>query len=128
MIHLVGSTLPVILAQGDVEKFPVQYRVACIILSGLFLWTFSIARDPRGWRRLYQTRFAKNDGLSVNKNKRIDEAIKKWGIIVSMFFLVADVTAFVSGITHSARSKKHSLTEEERFHAIDIQKSGAGRR
>lgn len=123
MITPFETTLPVILAEGEIENFPLQYKVACIVFTGLFLWTFSIARDPRGWRRLYQTRFARKEDFSVNKNKRIDEAIKKWGIVVAMFFLVIDVAAFVSGITYTARSKKHSWTEDERFHAIDVQKA-----
>ncbi len=128
MIIPIETALPVILAEGEIENFPLPYQIACIVFMGFFLWTFSIARDPRGWRRLYQTKFARKDEFSVNKNKRIDEAIKKWGILVAMFFLVIVVALFVSGITYSARSKKHILTEDERFHAIDVQKASSTRR
>ncbi len=128
MIIAIETALPTILAEGEAVNFPLHYQIACIVLTGIFLWTFSIARDPRGWRRLYQTKFARKDEFSVNKNKRIDEAIKKWGIMVAMFFLVFDVAFFVIGITYSARSKKHSLTNEERFHAIDVEKLSAPRR
>lgn len=113
----------ILAATGETENFPLHYQVACILLTGIFLWTFSIARDPRGWRRLYQSRFAQRDEFSVNKNKKIDEALKKWGILVAMFFLVVDVAVFVSGITYSARKKKHVMTDDERFHAIDVQKA-----
>jgi hypothetical protein len=128
MIIPIATALPRLLAEGEVENFPLHYQIACIVFTGIFLWTFSIARDPRGWRRLYQTKFARKDEFSVNKNKRIDEAIKKWGILVAMFFLVVDVALFVSGITYSARSKKHSWTNDERFHAIDVQKASGPRR
>lgn len=118
------ETLPAMLAaEAEVENFPLPYQITCIVLTGIFLWTFSIARDPRGWRRLYQAKFASREEFSVNKNKKIDEALKKWGIVVAMFFLVIDVAVFVSGITYSARKKKHVMTDDERFHAIDVQKA-----
>lgn len=125
---MVETQLPMLLAGGEVENFPLQYKVACIVFTGFFLWSFSIARDPRGWRRLYQTKFARREEFSINRNKRIDEAVKKWSIVVAMFFLVIDVAAFVSGITYTARSKKHSWTEDERFHAIDVKKAAGMRR
>ncbi|WP_075088078.1 hypothetical protein [Verrucomicrobium spinosum] len=63
---------------GEVENFPLAYQLACIVFTGLFLWTFSIARDPRGWRRLYQSRFSRAEEISVNRNKRLDEVIKRY--------------------------------------------------
>ena len=122
LAHSVEKLSLILAAQGEYENFPLPYQIICIVLTGIFLWTFSIARDPRGWRRLYQAKFAQKDEFSVNKNKKIDEVLKKWGIVVAMFFLVVDVIVFVSGITYSTRMKKHILTDDERFHAIDVQK------
>ena len=82
---------PLLLAAG----IPLSSQITIIVLTTLFLWTFSIARDPRSWRRLYQAKFAKSDKFSVNKNKRIDEWLKKYGIAISMFVLVCDVTLIV---------------------------------
>lgn len=127
MINPAETALPVILAEGEIGNFPLRYQVACIVLTGLFLWAFSVARDPRGWRRLYQMKFGRRDDFSVNKNKRIDETIRKWGVVATVFFLVIGVAALVGGITSAARSKKQNRTEDEPFHAIDVQKAGVHR-
>ncbi len=111
----------VLLADADVEYFPLPYKIACIVLSGMFLWTFSIARDPRGWRRLYQAKFSKREGFSVNRNKTIDETIKKWGITIAMMFLIADVTSFIFGLTYQIRNRQHEQTPEEKAKMIDVQ-------
>jgi len=110
----------IILAEGDVEYFPLPYKIACIVLSGLFLWTFSIARDPRGWRRLYQAKFARKDGFSVNKNKTIDESLKKWGITIAMLILISDVSCFIFGLTYQIRNRQHEQTLEEKSKMIDV--------
>ncbi len=122
MITLIKTALPLILAEGEIRNFPLHYQIACIVLTGIFILTFSISRDPRGWRRLYQIKFAKKHDFSVNKNKWIDEFIKKWGIFVAMFFLVLDAAIFVIVITKSSRAKSHTMTTDEQFHALDYKK------
>lgn len=122
MTALIENALPLILAEEEIKNFPLHYQIACIILSGLFILTFSISRDPRGWRRLYQTKFARKNNFSVNKNKWIDELIMKWAIVVAMFFLVLDATVFVIGITKTSRSKSHIMTTDEQFKALDYEK------
>jgi hypothetical protein len=93
--------------------FPLKYQVACIVLTALFVWSFSVAREPRGWRRLFQSLFSKSDEFSVNKNKMIDESLKKYGIIVAMVILVADVSCFVWGITNRYRVAAEQMTSED---------------
>jgi hypothetical protein len=105
---------------GQVEHFPLPYQILCIVLTALFLWSFSIARDPRGWRRLYQAKFSKNEDFSVNKNKQIDEAMKKWGILIAMMFLVVDVTFFLLGVTYRYRNQQRQTTREEQFRASEV--------
>lgn len=95
------------------EEIPLHYQIACIILTALFFWSFSVAREPRGWRRLFQSMFSRADNFSVNKNKVIDENLKKYGIIIAMVILVADVGCFVMGATHRFRNKK--ISKEDRF-------------
>jgi hypothetical protein len=110
-----------LLADADVEYFPLPYKIVCIVLSGFFLWTFSIARDPRGWRRLYQAKFSRKDGFSVNRNKTIDEKLKKWGITIAMMFLIADVTCFIFGLTYQIRNRQRDQTIEEKTKLIELQ-------
>jgi flagellar biosynthesis protein FlhB len=93
--------------------FPLKYQVACIVLTALFVWSFSVAREPRGWRRLFQSLFSKSDDFSVNKNKMIDESLKKYGIIIAMVILVADVTCFVWGITNRYRVTAEQMSSED---------------
>ncbi|MCE9519395.1 MAG: hypothetical protein K8R87_07580 [Verrucomicrobia bacterium] len=122
MIALIENALPLILAEEEIKNFPLHYQIGCIVLTGLFVLSFSITRDPRSWRRLYQTRIAKRDDFSVNKNKTIDEFIKKWGILVAMFFLVLNVTIFIIGITKTTRLKSHTMTADEKFQALEYRK------
>jgi len=103
--HLTAASA-LLAAEGtwnDVPNFPLSYQIGCAIMTALFVWTFAIARDPRGWRRLYQAKFTKPEDFSVNRNKRIDEKLKKYGIGVSMIFLVAAVSMFVLGVTYRYR-------------------------
>lgn len=93
---------------------PLQYQIACIVLTALFIWSFSVAREPRGWRRLFQSFFSRSGEFSVNKNKVIDENLKKYGIIVAMIILVADVSCFVWGVTHKIRADSSKSTKAER--------------
>lgn len=89
----------------DTSKYPIEFQIAVIVLTALFLWTFSIAREPRGWRRLFQSMFSKSENFSVNKNKVIDETLKRYGIFVAMAILVADVACVVLMVTHPLRHR-----------------------
>lgn len=109
-------------------RFPLVYQILCIVLTALFVLTFSISRNPRSWRRFYQAKFHKgHDALSVNRNKRIDEMLKRYGIIVAMSILVLDVTCFVLGVTYRHRLEQREKTLEEQFHKSDIERFKAGR-
>ena len=108
------------------ERIPLPYQIACLILAALFLWSFSVAREPRGWRRLFQSMFSKSEFFSVNKNKVIDESLKRYGILVAMFFLVAAVTCFVIGVTSASRARMKELSPEEWHQIRDIQKATGG--
>jgi len=104
------------------RDIPIPYQIACVILTALFIWSFSIAREPRGWRRLFQSMFSKSETFSVNKNKVIDEALKRYGIVVAMAILVVDVSCFVLGVTDRYRDKMRDLTPEQRERMQEINK------
>ncbi len=104
------------------SEIPIHYQIACVILTALFIWSFSIAREPRGWRRLFQSMFSKSEAFSVNKNKVIDEALKRYGIVIAMVILVADVSCFVLGVTDRYREKMRHLTPEQRENMNEINK------
>lgn len=108
----------------DTSKYPIEYQIACIVLTALFLWSFSIAREPRGWRRLFQSMFSKSETFSVNRNKVIDESLKRYGIFIAMTILVADVTCFVMMVTHPLRTRQ--ITKEEWEQQREINKIGSG--
>ena len=93
----------------DDPRFPLSYQIACIILTALFLWVFIVAREPRQWRRLFQTMFSKADRFSINRNKVLDEKITKYGVIIAMVILVADAAIFVAGMTHRTRVQARSM-------------------
>ena len=95
------------------SSVPLLAQIACLILTFLFFCAFSVAREPRGWRRLFQSHFTKNSELSVNRNKVIDESLKTYGIVIAMALLVADVSLFVWGLTYSSRQKAALQTAEE---------------
>jgi flagellar biosynthesis protein FlhB len=97
------------------SHFPLPYQIACIILTALFILSFSISREPRQWRRLFQSMFQKETPISVNRNKVIDEKLKTYGIAVAMIFLVADVAFFVAGITYQDRVERGKMTAEELY-------------
>lgn len=115
-------TLIFAMNDGEVEHFPLPYQIVCIVLTACFLWAFSVARDPRGWRRLYQAKFSKKEDFSVNKNKKIDESMKKWGIIIAMMFLVVDVSFFLLGVTYRYRNQQRQTTKEEQFRASEVER------
>lgn len=100
---------------GDgVHNFPLAYQIAFVILAAVFVWIFSIVRNPRGWRRLYQVRFARGTEFSVNRNKRLDEMIKAYGYYVAMTFLVAAVWVFVAGVTYRVRHFQKPMSQEDK--------------
>jgi hypothetical protein len=98
------------------ERFPLIYQIICIILTALFVWSFVVAREPRQWRRLYQSKFCRAEDFSVNRNKRIDENLKKYGIMIAMVFLVADVGFFLWGASYQDRKLREAMSQEERLH------------
>jgi len=106
---------------------PLPIQVVCIVLTGLFLFAFSVAREPRGWRRLFQSMFGSSATFSVNKNKVIDESLKRYGIVVAMVFLVADVSLFVWGLTAHTRQLQSEMTQEETIQLNEIQKINGNR-
>ena len=101
---------------------PLEYQIACIVLTALFVWSFSVAREPRGWRRLFQSFFSKSGEFSVNKNKIIDENLKKYGIVIAMIILVADVSCFVWGVTYRYRKSAQQMTKDEYDRWREIQR------
>lgn len=105
---------------------PLPYKIACIILTALFFFTFSVAREPRGWRRLFQSMFATSADFSVNRNKVIDENLKRYGIFIAMAILVVDVSLFVWGVTYPKRMSYQNMTQEEMMRLNEIQKINSG--
>lgn len=104
------------------REIPIQYQIACVILTALFIWSFSVAREPRGWRRLFQSMFSKSETFSVNKNKVIDESLKKYGILIAMAILVADVTCFVMGVTYPFRERSKLQSRQQKESIQEIKK------
>jgi flagellar biosynthesis protein FlhB len=104
------------------DRFPFPYQIACVVLTGLFVLAFSISREPRSWRRLFQTRIAKSATISVNRNKYLDETLKKYSMIVAMTLLVADVACFVVGVTSPLRQRQEQMTPEERNRVEEMQR------
>ena len=96
------------------ERLPLPFQIACLILTALFVCAFNLSREPRSWRRLYQSTFSSADRISVNKNKSIDAKLKKWGIRIAMLILVIDVAVFLFGITAPARKRASEMSAEER--------------
>lgn len=119
-MNWIPPSIPHLLAQVVSETkpdyFPLRYQIACIVLTALFVWIFCIARNPRGWRRLFQAKFCNPENHSVNRNKRLDELIRRYGIILAMVVLVADVSCIVWGVTTQHRNAEQSaMSREDRF-------------
>jgi hypothetical protein len=105
------------------ESFmPLQYEIACIVLTALFFFAFSVAREPRGWRRLFQSMFSTSANFSVNKNKVIDESLKRYGIVIAMAILMVDVGLFVWGVTYRSRKSMENMSQEDWLRYNEIQK------
>lgn len=107
---------------ADESFMPLKIEIACIVLTALFFFTFSVAREPRGWRRLFQSMFSTSADFSVNRNKVIDENLKRYGIVIAMIVLVMDVALFVYGRTDRARKSMESMTQEEWLRYNEYQK------
>ena len=107
---------------ADDSFMPLQIEIACIVLTALFFFTFSVAREPRGWRRLFQSMFSTSADFSVNRNKVIDENLKRYGIVIAMIVLVMDVALFVYGRTDRARKSMENMTQEEWLRYNEYQK------
>ncbi len=103
---------------------PIEIQIACIVLTALFFLAFGVAREPRGWRRLYQSTFGSGTDFSVNRNKVIDESLKRYGIAIAMTILVVDVGLFVWGVTYQARMKQNNMSAEERAKIEEIRRMG----
>lgn len=108
--------------QMDDLRFPLPHQIACIVLTALFLWISIIAREPRQWRRLYQAMFSQAERFSVNRNKVLDESIKKYAIVVAMVILVLDAGIFVVGITHRKRVEAKSVPVQDWNGGVEAKK------
>jgi hypothetical protein len=110
-----------------VDYFPLPFQILCIILTALFIWIFCIARNPRGWRRLYQAKFSDPAAHSVNRNKRLDELIRKYGLIIAMVVLLADVSCVLWGVTTRHRlASQRPMTHEEQLRAAEAERIQGG--
>lgn len=110
-----------------VEYFPLSFQILCIVLTALFIWIFCIARNPRGWRRLYQAKVGDPEAHSVNRNKRLDEQIRKYGIIAAMVVLLADVGCVLWGVTTRYRyASQRPMTTEEQLRAAEAERIKGG--
>ena len=96
------------------DRLPLPFQIACLILTALFVCAFNLSREPRSWRRLYQSTFSSSERSSVNKNKTIDSKLKIWGIRIAMLILVVDVTVFLFGVTAPSRKRASEMSPEER--------------
>jgi hypothetical protein len=95
------------------DRLPLPFQIACLVLTALFVGAFNLSREPRSWRRLYQSFFTKSDTISVNRNKSIDTKLKKWGIRIAMLILVVDVAVFLFGVTAPSRKRQREMSLEE---------------
>jgi predicted anti-sigma-YlaC factor YlaD len=119
-MQLLHPIAPILIA--DAAFMPLPNQIACLVLTALFFFSFSVAREPRGWRRLFQSMFATSADFSVNKNKIIDENLKKYGIVIAMVILVADVSIFVWGVTARNRNALERMSAADRMRLMDVQK------
>ena len=99
-------------------------QIVCIVLAALFFLAFGVAREPRGWRRLYQSTFCKGQDFSVNKNKSTDEKIQSYAMAVAMVILVTGVGLLVWGVMSQAKEKYNNLSAEERAKLEEIKRIG----
>jgi uncharacterized protein YjeT (DUF2065 family) len=88
--------------------------ILATVLFVLFLWSLIIARDPREWRQAFQAVF-EDDNASVNRNKLLDEAIRRWCRRLAGTFLVFSLTVLALGLVLHLQDKNQvNLTPEQR--------------
>jgi flagellar biosynthesis protein FlhB len=95
------------------DRLPLPFQIACLILTALFVCAFNLSREPRSWRRLFQSTFTKSEKISVNKNKAIDAKLKTWGIRIAMIILVIDVAVFLYGVTAPSRKRLNEMSTDD---------------
>ena len=88
---------------GELRNFPLGYQILSVVFTALVIWTFAIGRDPRAWRRLYQAKFSRSEEFSINRNKRLDEKIRKYCPAIAVVFIIIAAWAFVMGVTYKMR-------------------------
>lgn len=104
------------------DRLPLPFQIACLVLTALFVCAFNLSREPRSWRRLYQSTFTRADNISVNKNKSIDAKLKKYGIRIAMLILVIDVGVFLVGITAPSRKRVNEMSRDDWNRADEIKR------
>ena len=98
------------------DEVPLSYQILCVLLTGCFVLSFNIARDPRKWRRFYQSQWQNGVEPSVNRNKQLDENLRRYGIIIAMVLLLADVFVFVTMLTYPSRMREAQMSRSSWDH------------
>lgn len=107
------------------HQVPLVFQISWIVLVALILWAFAIAHRPRQWRRFYQSIFGSADEFSVNRNKVLDESVRRYAVLAAMGVVVVFVVSFVLGLTYQERHAP-SLTPEDEDRIIEQQRLGQG--
>lgn len=90
---------------------PLFYKLGCLMLTALVVWGVSVCRDPRGWRRLYQVTFLPTKPISINRNKVMDESLKKWAILATTFLILADLACMTMGVAVASQTARRLQLE-----------------
>lgn len=106
------ALLPIAEIEGEIRNFPLVYQIISVIFTALVVWTFAIGRDPRAWRRLYQAKFSRSAEFSINRNKRIDEMIKKYCPTIAVLFIIIAAWSFVMGVTYKMRHTQRPASQQ----------------
>lgn len=98
---------------------------ALYILTGvlllLFLWAILIARRPRDWRRLWQDLMHPGVQISVNRNKRLDELLRRYSVMAGGIFLIAAAASFLFA-TRAMVEERKQPTRATFIEAEEIQR------
>ena len=73
-------------------------------------------------RMLHPSQIIAQQFPTINKNKRLDEIIKKYGITIAMVILMADAGIFVLGVTYRYRHTQTPMTADEKQRALETQR------
>lgn len=99
--------------------------LALYILTGvmlmLFLWTILIARTPRDWRRLWQDIVHPGVEISVNRNKRLDELVRRYAVMAGGVFLICAALLFL-GATRVLVEERRQPTRATHIEVEEIQR------